>query len=155
MTQYYKKNEDGEFVAADLSQEDINQAVKERVDRINRKYSDYDELKKQIEDFSSKQNEFENQINGLLTDKANLEDELKASKLEAEKVRIISEFKIGDDLAEFVTGENADEMRARAEKLAHNTISKTAEVAKVEKPEPIKSDMAELADSLFGSNKAN
>ena len=105
MTQYYKKNEEGEFVEADLSQEDINQAVKDRVDRINRKYSDYDDLKKQIEDFSAKQQETENRINELLTDKANLEDDLKASKLEVEKVRIINEFKIGDDLAEFVTGD--------------------------------------------------
>ena len=153
MTQYYKKNEDGEFVEADLSQEDINQAVKDRVDRINRKYSDYEDLKKQIEDFSAKQTETENKINELLTDKANLEDDLKASKLEVEKVRIINEFKIGDDLAEFVTGETAEEMRGRAEKLAHNTIAKTAEISKEEKPTAKKSEFAELADNLFGSQQ--
>lgn len=155
MTQYYKKNEEGEFVEADLSQEDINQAVKERVDRINRKYSDYEDLKKQIEDFSAKQNESENRINELLSDKANLEDDLKASKLEVEKIRIVNEFKLNDDLAEFVTGDSADEMRARAEKLAHSTAPKTADVSKIEKPEPKKSDMAELADKLFGTNQSN
>lgn len=155
MTQYYKKNEAGEFVEADLSQEDINQAVKERVDRINRKYSDYEDLKKQIEDFSAKQTESENKINELLTDKANLEDDLKASKLEVEKVRIINEFKLGDDLAEFVTGESAEEMRGRAEKLAHNTIAKTAEIQKTEKPEPKKSEFSEMADKLFGSAQSN
>lgn len=155
MTQYYKKNEEGEFVEADLSQEDINQAVKDRVDRINRKYSDYEDLKKQIEDFSEKQKKDEERINELLTDKANLEDDLKVSKLETEKVRIINEFKIGDDLAEFVTGETAEEMRGRAEKLAHNTIAKTAELNKSDKPEPKKSDMAKLADNLFGSNQTN
>lgn len=154
MNQYYKKNEDGEFVEVDLSQEDINQAVKERVDRINRKYSDYEDLKKQIEDFSAKQTESENKINELLTDKANLEDDLKASKLEVEKVRIINEFKIGDDLAEFVTGESAEEMRGRAEKLAHNTIAKTAEISKEEKPAAKKSELADLADNLFGSQKS-
>ena len=154
MTQYYKKNEEGEFVEADLSQEDINQAVKERVDRINRKYSDYEELKKQAEANSAKQAEFENKINELLTDKANLKDDLKASKLETEKVRIINEFKLSDDLAEFVTGDSAEEMRGRAEKLAHNTVSQTVDVQKVEKPEPKKSDMAELADNLFGSNQS-
>lgn len=155
MTQYYKKNEDGEFVEADLSQEDINQAVKERVDRINRKYSDYDDLKKQIEDYSAKQQETENKINELLTDKANLEDDLKASKLETEKVRIINEYKLGDDLAEFITGESAEEMRGRAEKLAHNTIAKTADIQKVEKPEPKKSDLAQLADNLFVPKQSN
>ena len=155
MTQYYKKNEEGEFVEADLSQEDINQAVKDRVDRINRKYRDYDDLKKQLEEYSEKQKKDEERINELLTDKANLEDDLKASKLEVEKVRIINEFKIGDDLAEFVTGENVDEMRARAEKLAHNTIAKTAELSKVDKPEPKKSDMAKLADDIFGPKQSN
>ncbi len=153
MTQYYKKNEDGEFVEADLSQEDINQAVKERVDRVNRKYADYEDLKKQIENFSAKQNEDEERINSLLTEKANLEDEIKASKLEAEKVRIISEFKLNDDLAEFVTGDTVEEMRMRAEKLAHNATPQTIEVDKTEKPETTKSDLSILADKLFGSNQ--
>ena len=153
MNQYYKKNEDGEYVECDLSQEDINQAVRDRVDRINRKYSDYEDLKKQNEEYSAKRQEDENRINELLTDKANLEDELKEAKLATEKVRIVNEFKLSDELAEFVTGENVDEMRERAEKLAHNTIAKTAEISKVEKPQPQKSDMAELADQLFGSNK--
>lgn len=155
MTQYYKKNEEGEFVEVDLSQEDINQGVKDRIDRINRKYSDYDDLKKQIEDYSEKQKKDEERINELLTDKANLEDDLKVSKLETEKVRIINEFKIGDDLAEFVTGETAEEMRGRAEKLAHNTIAKTADISKVDKPEPKKSDMAKLADDIFGPKQSN
>ena len=155
MTQYYKKNEEGEFVEADLSQEDINQAVKDRVDRINRKYSDYEDLKKQLEEYSEKQKKDEERINELLTDKANLEDDLKVSKLETEKVRIISEFKIGDDLAEFVTGDTAEEMRGRAEKLAHNTIAKTTEINKSDKPEPQKSSMQELADNVFRSNQQN
>lgn len=152
MTQYYKKDENGEFVETDLSQEDINQGVKERVDRINRKYADYDDLKKQIETFSAKQKEDEERINGLLSDKANLEDELKASKLETDKVRIVNEFKLGDDLSEFVTGDTVEEMRARAEKLAHN-VSSNIQVTKLEKPVEKKSDFAELADNLFGSNK--
>ena len=153
MNQYYKKDEEGNFVEVDLSQEDINQAVKERVDRVNRKYSDYDDLKKQIESLSAKQQEDEDRINNLLTDKANLEDELKDAKLATDKVRIVNEFKLSDELAEFVTGATVDEMRERAEKLAHNTVAKTVEIQKADKPMPNKSDMAVLADNLFGSNK--
>ncbi len=153
MNQYYKKNEDGEFVEVELSQEDINQAVKERVDRVNRKYSDYDDLKKQIETLSAKRNEDEERINGLLSDKANLEDELKTSKLEVDKIRIISEFKLNDDLAEFVTGETAEEMRGRAEKLAHSMPKQSVDIKKTEKPESVKSDMAQLADNLFKTTK--
>jgi hypothetical protein len=133
MTQYYKKNEDGEFVEADLSQEDINQAVRERVDRVNRKYADYDEIKKQNEEFSAKQRDFEDKINGLLTDKANLEDKVKAAELATEKVRIVNEFKLSDDLADFVEGDTAEEMRTRAEKLAHNMTTKAIDIDKTEK----------------------
>lgn len=152
MAQYYKKNEDGEFVEVDLSQEDINQGVRERIDRINRKYADYDDLKKQIEDFSAKQRETEDKINSLLTDKANLEDKVKEAELATEKVRIINEFKLADDLADFVTGDTAEEMRTRAEKLAHSVTTKVVDVNKEEKPATQKSDLAVLADNLFGQN---
>lgn len=152
MTQYYKKNEDGEFVEADLSQEDINQAVRERVDRVNRKYADYDEIKKQNEEFSAKQRDFEDKINGLLTDKANLEDKVRAAELATEKVRIVNEFKLSDDLADFVEGDTAEEMRTRAEKLAHSMTTKAIDINKTEKPGAKKSDLAKLADNLFGSN---
>ena len=152
MTQFYKKNEDGEFVEADLSQEDINDAVKARVDRINRKYSDYDELKATIENLNAKQREDEERINGLLTDKANLEDEVKAAKLETEKTKIISEFKLKDDMAEFITGDTVEEMRGRAEKLAHNMqVTPSVDIKKEDKPEPKSSDLAKLADNLFGA----
>ena len=153
MTQFYKKNEDGEFVEADLSQEDINDAVKARVDRINRKYSDYDELKATIENLNAKQREDEERINGLLTDKANLEDEVKAAKLETDKVKIMSEFKLNEDMAEFVTGNTVEEMRGRAEKLVHNIKTPTIETTKEPKPEPKKSGMQELADNLFKSQE--
>ncbi len=154
MTQYYKKNDDGEYVECDLSQEDINQAVKDRVDRVNKKYADYDSLKETIEKLNAKQREDEDKINGLLTDKANLEDEVKAAKLDTEKVRIMSEFKLGEDMAEFITGTTVEEMRGRAEKLAHNITTPTIETTKEAKPEPKKSDMQELADNLFKGAKA-
>lgn len=154
MTQFYKKNEDGEFVEADLSQEDINDAVKARVDRINRKYSDYDELKATIENLNAKQREDEERINGLLTDKANLEDEVKAAKLEIEKTKIISEYKLKDDMAEFITGDTAEEMRGRAEKLAHNMqITPSVDIKKEDKPEPNTSDLAKLANNLLGASE--
>ena len=151
MNQFYKKNEDGEFVECDLSQEDINQAVKERVDRVNRKYADYDELKANLEAKDKLLRENEDKINGLLSDKANLEDEVKAAKLETERVKIVSEFKLSDDLADFVTGDTAEEMRGRAEKLAHNMqITPSVDIKKEDKPEANKSDLAKLADSLLG-----
>lgn len=153
MTQYYKKNDEGEFVECDLSQEDINQAVKDRVDRVNKKYADYDSLKETIEKLNAKQREDEDKINGLLTDKANLEDEVKAAKLETDKVKIMSEFKLGEDMSEFITGNTVEELRGRAEKLAHNITTPTIETTKEPKPEPKKSGMQELADNLFKSQE--
>lgn len=154
MTQFYKKNEDGEFVEADLSQEDINDAVKARVDRINRKYSDYDELKATIENLNAKQREDEDRINGLLTDKANLEDEVKAAKLDTARAKIINEFKLKEDMAEFITGDTEEEMRGRAEKLAHNMqVTPSVDIKKEDKPEPNTSDLAKLANNLLGTSE--
>lgn len=150
MTQYYKKDDNGEFVEARLDQEDINDAVKARIDRINNKYSDYEALKEQISNLEAKQKEDANKLSEALTDKANLEDELKAAKLETEKVRIVSEFKLSDELAEFVSGDTVDEMRERATKLAHNMQPTAIDITKEQKPEPAKSDMAKLADKVFG-----
>lgn len=49
--------------------------------------------------------------------------EMKRAKLQRE---IADEFELDSDLAEFITGSDAKEMRAKAEKLAAKTVSKVA-----------------------------
>lgn len=152
MTQYYKKNDDGEFVEAELDKEDINEAVMRRIDRINAKYADYDELKKQVADSAEKQKSLEDQIKTLSEEKDTLSKEVSTAKLAADKVKIMSEFGIKDELADFIDGASVDEMRERAEKLSRNT-SQGVSLKKADKDEEEVSQEVQLARSLFGTKE--
>lgn len=152
MNQYYKKNEDGEFVEAKLDEEDINEAVKSRIDRINRKYADYDELKKQLDDSSEKRKTLEDQIKTLSEEKEALSKEVATAKLAVDKAKIMREFNIKDELADFIEGSSVDEMRERAEKLSRNTTS-SVELKKADEPEENTSQTVQLARSLFGNKE--
>lgn len=152
MTQYYKKNDDGEFVEAELDKEDINEAVMRRIDRINAKYADYDELKKQVADSAEKQKSLEDQIKTLSEEKDTLSKEVSTAKLAADKVKIMSEFGIKDELADFIDGASVDEMRERAEKLSRNT-NQSVSLKKADKDEEEESQEVRLARSLFGTKE--
>lgn len=152
MTQYYKKNDDGEFVEAELDKEDINEAVMRRIDRINAKYADYDELKKQVADSAEKQKSLEDQIKTLSEEKDTLSKEVSTAKLAADKVKIMSEFGIKDELADFIDGASVDEMRERAEKLSRNT-NQSVSLKKADKDEEEVSQEVRLARSLFGTKE--
>lgn len=152
MNQYYKKNEDGEFVEAKLDEEDINEAVKSRIDRINRKYADYDELKKQLADSAETQKTLEDQIKTLGEEKEALSKEVTTAKLAVDKAKIMREFNIKDELADFIEGSSVDEMRERAEKLSRNTTS-SVELKKADEPEENVSQTVQLARSLFGNKE--
>ena len=152
MTQYYKKNDDGEFVEAELDKEDINEAVMRRIDRINAKYADYDELKKQIADSAEKQKTLEDQIKSLSDEKETISKELAAAKLATDKVKIMSEFGIKEELADFIEGASVDEMRERAEKLSRNT-NQSVSLKKADKDEKEESQEVQLARSLFGTKE--
>ena len=152
MTQYYKKNDDGEFVEAELDKEDINEAVMRRIDRINAKYADYDELKKQIADSAEKQKTLEDQIKSLSDEKEAISKELATAKLATDKVKIMSEFGIKEELADFIEGASVDEMRERAEKLSRNT-NQSVSLKKADKDEKEESQEVQLARSLFGTKE--
>ena len=152
MTQYYKKNDDGEFVETELDKEDINEAVMRRIDRINAKYADYDELKKQVADSAEKQKSLEDQIKTLSEEKDTLSKEVSTAKLAADKVKIMSEFGIKDELADFIEGASVEEMRERAEKLSRNT-NQSVSLKKADKDEEEESQEVRLARSLFGTKE--
>ena len=152
MTQYYKKNDDGEFVEAELDKEDINEAVMRRIDRINAKYADYDELKKQVADSAEKQKTLEDQIKSLSDEKETISKELATAKLATDKVKIMSEFGIKEELADFIEGASVDEMRERAEKLSRNT-NQSVSLKKADKDEREESQEVQLARSLFGTKE--
>lgn len=154
MAKYFTKDGDEYKEVEDtlLTQDEVdNTIIPKRLDRERKKFSDYDDLKQKAEEADKIKTEYEEKLEGVTTEKQELEKKLKDTTLEVDRVKIVNEFKLSDDLAEFVTGESADDMRKRAEKLAKGVTSGVS-VDKKEKPEEKASDSKVIASKLFGSS---
>lgn len=147
MAKYFtKEGDDFKEVEVDLfTQEHVDKVIKDRAERVARQqFGDYDDLKAKVGDYEEK-------LKSATEKATELEKQLGGAKLETEKVKIMTEFKLPDDMAEFVTGENADEMRTRAEKLANGVKSGKVPIKKEEKPKgDTASDSKAIAGKLFG-----
>lgn len=157
MAEYFTKEGD-EFKKIDsFSEEQIDEIagdvpwLTKRLERAREnersKFADYDDLKTKVTDFETK-------LTAATTEKDDLVKKLTGAQLEVDKVKIINEFGLKDDMAEFVTGENADEMRKRAEKLANGVKPTGVHIDKKDKPDEKKSDNKRIAGELFGRKKA-
>lgn len=154
MSEYYIKNgEDFEKVNA-FSQEDLDSLIDKRLGRERAKYADYNELKEQVEGFASVKSDYESKLADAYKERDALADQLKQANLNTEKANILREFNIKDDLAEFITGEDAAQMRERAEKLSRSTVGSAVTLDKMPKPEPKRSDIENIRAGLFG-DKSN
>ena len=154
MSEYYIKNgEDYEKVNA-FSQDDLDNLIDKRLGRERAKYADYNELKEKVEGFDAVKSDYESKLADAYKERDELASQLKQANLNTEKANILREFSIKDDVAEFVTGADATEMRERAEKLSRSTVGSAVTLDKVPKPAPKRSDIENIREGLFG-NKAN
>jgi hypothetical protein len=141
----YKKVEDTLFTQTEID----TTILPKRLERERNKFADYDELKEKAGSVDKVKSEYEDKLKAAGTEKSELEKNLGAAKLETEKVKVIHEFKLSDELAEFVTGETADEMRTRAEKLSKGIGGKVP-ITKTGKPEGKETESKKIAGKLFG-----
>lgn len=129
MTKYFTKSDDGNFTEVEQFSEqqidEITDGVPWLTTRLERaranersKFSDYDDLKKTASTVDELKKTHQQQLEEANKRATELETQLGDAKLGTEKVKILHEFKLSDDMAEFVTGKDADEMRSKAEKLA-------------------------------------
>lgn len=154
MTKYFTKDGDNYVEVSETlhTQDHLDQVVKERADRIARKeFGDYDELKEKAAKYDKDVKDFEGKLKAAGDEKTNLEKQLGAAKLETEKVKIINEFKLSDELAEFVDGDDVDQLRQRAEKLAKGVTGGSVKIKKQGKPDEKTTDSKVLAGKLFGN----
>jgi chaperonin cofactor prefoldin len=154
MAKYFIKDGDGYVEASEalLTQPEVDNIVEKRLERQRNQFADYDTLKEQAGKVETIKSEFEQKLKDADTAKTELEKSLAKANLETEKVKIVHEFKLSDDLQEFVVGENADEMRKRAEKLAKGVTGGAVNIDKKPKPEDGKStDSKVIAGKLFGN----
>lgn len=153
MAEYFTKDGD-EFKKVDenlLTQTDVDNVIEKRLERERGKFADYDTLKEKAGKVDSVKSEYEDKIKTIGTEKSELEGKLKKASLEVDKIKIVHEFKLSDELAEFVEGDSVEDMRKRAEKLAKGGSGGGVNLDKKPKPGEKSSDSKKLAQGLFGT----
>lgn len=152
MTEYFKKDGD-DYVKVDdplHTQADVDKIVEGRLERQRKQFADYDDLKEKANKVDTISKDFEGKLAEKDTTIGELTGKVKAAELGTEKVKIINEFGLKDELHEFVTGDTVDEMRERAEKLAKGAGGGKVVIKKTGKPDEKQSDSKGIAKSLFG-----
>lgn len=155
MTEYFTKDGDEYKKVEDtlLPQADVDKVVETRLERQKKQFADYDDLKETAGKVNSIKQEYEDKLKEKDTTIGTLSSEVKTAKLATDKVKIIHEFGLKDDLHEFVTGDTVDEMRERAEKLAKGIGGGKVVIKKDGKPDEKSSDSKAIAKGLFGSKE--
>lgn len=153
MSQYYVKNGENYEEASAFSQEDLDGIIEKRLERERAKYADYADLKSKVENYQTTSGDYESKLADLTTLNKQLEEKLAQAELNTERVKVIHDYGIKSELEEFITGSTVEEMRARAEKLAHTTVSGTVALDKEHKPEPKQTWQSNAAKALFGSQE--
>lgn len=118
-------NTSGETPAADefkaiTTQEDLNRVISERVKRVEAKYADYKDLKAKAAELdeikAANQTEAERTAERI----AALENDLKATRLDALRRKVAGDHKITDqdDIDLFLTGTDEETLTRQAKRLA-------------------------------------
>ncbi len=155
MAEYFTKDGD-EFKPVDdnlLTQADVDKVVETRLERQKKQYADYDTLKEKAGKVDTVAKEWQEKLEAAGKEKSELEKQLSGAKLETEKVKVIHEFKLPEDASEFLTGDTAEEIRERAEKLSKLPGGGKVVIKKDPKPGEKSTDSAQLAKKLFGSKE--
>lgn len=155
MTEYFTKGDDGEYKKVDeelLSPSAVNGIVERRLEKQKtNQFGDYDELKEKAEKFDSTTQDFETKLKTAGDEKSALEKQLADAQLETVKVKAVHEFKLTDELSEFLNGTDEKTIRSQAEKLSKGVAGGSVVIKKNEKPEDKKAtDSKKVAQDIFG-----
>ena len=158
MTEYFTKDGD-EFKKVDdtlLPQADVDKIVESRLERqktsLTKQYADYDDLKEKASKVDTISTEWEEKLKAAGDEKSAIETELGKAKLETVKVKAINQFKLSDDLSEFLNGDDEKTILSQAEKLSKGVGGSSVVINKDKKPGDDKrtSDTKTVAGNLFG-----
>ena len=155
MTEYFKKDGDDYVKVEDTlhTQADVDKVVESRLERERKKFADYDDHKEKAGKVDTINKDWETKLGEKDTVIGDLQGKLKTSELATDKVKLVHEFKLSDELAEFVTGDTAEEMRERAEKLSKGIGTSGGKVVINKDGKPKgggDTDSSKIAKSLFG-----
>lgn len=152
MAEYFKKDGDNYVEVTDKlhTQEDVDKVVESRLERERKKFSDYDALKEAAGKVDSIKSEYDGKLKEKDTEIETLKGDLGKSKLETTKVKVMHEFKLSDDLSEFINGTDEDTIRTQAEKLSKGIPGGSVVINKEPKPGEKTGDTKKVAQGLFG-----
>lgn len=152
MAEYFKKDGDDYVAVEDKlhTQEDVDKVVESRLERERKKFGDYDELKETAGKVDSIKSEYEDKLKAAGEEKSAVEKERDSAKLETVKVKAVHEFKLSDELSEFINGEDEKTIREQAEKLSKGVKGGSVKIDKTPKPDEKTSDTKKIAKGLFG-----
>lgn len=153
MAEYFKKDGDNYVEVTDKlhTQDDVDKVVESRLDRERKKFADYDDLKEKAGKVDSISAEWETKLKTAGDEKSALETQLGEAKLETVKVKAMHEFKLSDDLTEFINGTDEATIRTQAEKLSKGVGPTSVKIDKNQKPDDKKtSDIKKVTQGIFG-----
>lgn len=116
-----------------LSQEEFNRQLDERLRRERAKYSDYKDLKEKAAKFDEMEQANQSELEKANAKIADLEAERDRAKTETMRYQVATRYGIGDEDADlFLTGSDEETLNRQAERLA----AKSDEVDKPRSPKP-------------------
>lgn len=153
MAEYFKKDGDNYVPVEDklLPQEEVDKVVETRLERQKKQYADYDDLKEKAGKVDSIASEYEEKLKEKDTKLSEAEKLVGSAKLETVKVKAIHQFKLSDELSEFLNGEDEKTILTQAEKLSKGVGGSQVVIDKNKKPEDKKnSDLKTVTQGIFG-----
>lgn len=157
MAEYFKKDGDN-FVEVEeklLPQTEVDKVVETRLERqkksLTEQYADYDELKEKAGKVDSIASEYEDKLKAKDTELSEAQKLVGSAKLETVKVKAIHQFKLSDELSEFLNGEDEKTILSQAEKLSKGVGGSSVVIDKNKKPAGgEKSELKTVTQSIFG-----
>lgn len=155
MAEYFTKDGD-DYVKVEetlLAQSSVNGIVEKRLEQQKRnEFADYDELKEKAAKVDTVSKEWEDKLKVAGEEKSAVETERDAAKLGIVKIKAQHQFKLSDDLSEFLTGTDEKTILSQAEKLSKGVPGSSVNIDKNGKPGDDKktSDTKTVSQQLFG-----
>lgn len=154
MAEYFKKDGDKYVEVSEklMPQDEVDKVVQSRLERQKTKeFGDYDSLKEKAGKVDSIASEYEDKLKEKDTKIGELSTDVKKHSLETVKVKAIHEFKLSNDLSEFINGDDEKTIRDQAEKLSKGIGGSSVKIDKSGKPDDKKtSDTKKVAQQIFG-----
>ena len=152
MAEYFKKDGDDYVPVEDklLAQDEVDKVVETRLERQKKQYADYDAVKEKAAKVDTIASEYEEKLKSKETEIEAVKGEVGQKTLEIVKIKAIHEFKLSDELSEFINGNDEKTIRQQAEKLSKGVGGKDVVIDKTPKPDEKTSDTKKVAQGLFG-----